>query len=236
MSSSSSITPFASGHTRAKWVTILLAVIILLSVIAVVSDYAEIRLLSRAQVGETITIAEVEANDNRQGIIGVFQLVAYLTTVILFLMWIHRAHKNLSAFGARHLKYSPGWAVGWFFVPFLNLVRPFQVVKEIWGASDSNLEEDNFWRTTAASPLIGWWWALFLISTFADNFAARLYGSGETISELLTGSWVMLVSDGLYVPAALVAILLVRAIDAMQEEKSTRIARLDLLPNNPPVR
>ena len=34
--------------------------------------------------------------------------------------------------GAGGLRYTPGWAVGWLFVPFANLVVPYFVFTEIW--------------------------------------------------------------------------------------------------------
>ena len=46
--------------------------------------------------------------------------IAYLITVILFLMWVHRSHKNLKALGADETKFSPRSAVLWWFVPFMN--------------------------------------------------------------------------------------------------------------------
>jgi Domain of unknown function (DUF4328) len=40
------------------------------------------------------------------------ELIGFVLTGIVFLMWIHRAYSNLPALGARNLETSPGWAVG----------------------------------------------------------------------------------------------------------------------------
>ncbi|QYO65100.1 DUF4328 domain-containing protein [Leptolyngbya sp. 7M] len=48
-----------------------------------------------------------------------------IATIVLFLVWLYRAHKNLFSLKPTHLDFSPGWAVGWWFIPFLNLVRPY---------------------------------------------------------------------------------------------------------------
>jgi hypothetical protein len=77
-----------------------------------------------------------------------------------FLMWIHRSHRNLSAFGAQGLTFTPGWAVGWWFIPIFNLFRPFQIVREIWQASDPGMPAGAAWRRAPSSPLIGWWWGV----------------------------------------------------------------------------
>ncbi|MFC1995866.1 DUF4328 domain-containing protein [Chloroflexota bacterium] len=56
--------------------------------------------------------------------------ILFVITAVLFYMWIHRAHRNLPSLGVSGLKYSPGWAVGGFFIPILNL-RIFRLDKYI---------------------------------------------------------------------------------------------------------
>jgi hypothetical protein len=211
----------------------LLVAGIVLDLIAVASSFSQIELVNKVMVGQTITEAEAAANDSRVQTIGILQVLVFLTTAVIFLMWIHRAYRNLPALGACNLKYSPGWAVGGFFVPFLNLVRPFQVVREIWKDSDPNLTDDSSWQSTSTSPLIGWWWAFFLISGLAGNVTLRMALRGrETMSDLLAMSWTMLISDVLSMVTAIFAILVVRDIDKRQEEKSKCVATLDTLPSN----
>jgi len=216
-------TPFASGHSRAQWVTWLLVVAIVLNLIAIVSVSYQIDLLSKAMSGQTITAAaEAAANDSRQQLIGVLQVLVLLVTAMLFLIWLHRAYRNLPALGARNLAYSPQWVVGGFFVPFLNLVRPFQVVREIWNTSDPDVTNDSSPQSTRTPPLVGWWWTLFLISSFMSRMT--LHG-GTTVSSMLDMSWIMLVANILDIPSAILALLVVRAINTRQEEKSKRLMR-----------
>jgi uncharacterized protein DUF4328 len=75
------------------------------------SGIVQIELLSRAASGG-ISEAETAANDSRQQLIGVLQFVLNLGTLVAFLMWFHRVHKNLPGLGGRELKYTPGWSVG----------------------------------------------------------------------------------------------------------------------------
>jgi len=129
------VVPFASGHTRAVWIVALLAIGMVIDLVGASSCYLEIQLLSRADSGGIVTMEQANANDIRQALVGLGQMAVYFATVVAFLMWMHRAHRNLPALGAQNLKYSPGWAVGGWFVPFLNLVRPYQVMGEIWRES-----------------------------------------------------------------------------------------------------
>lgn len=213
--------PYLSGHSRAQWVIGFLAITIILAIIAYVSDYLQIDLLSRAMEGQMITEAEASSNDTRQQLIGILQLMTFIVTGILFLMWIYRSHRNLPALGARNLTYTPGWTVAGFFIPFLNLIRPFQVMREIWKASDPRVNVINgfSWENAPSSPLVQWWWPLFLIDGFVSNIAGGMYMSEESIDALYTGTWAMLASEVIGIVSALVIIYLIKAIDQRQKEK-----------------
>jgi len=57
--------------------------------------------------------------------------IFYSISVITFIMWFRRAYFNLHQ-KVNHLSYSEGWAAGSWFVPIINLYRPYQIMKEIY--------------------------------------------------------------------------------------------------------
>jgi len=87
-------------------------------------------------------------------------MVAAISAEISFLVWVYRANLNCHGFGARSMQFSPGWSVGWYFIPFLNLYYPYQAMKEIWKAS----KNPQNWQRETGSGLVGWWWALRIMS------------------------------------------------------------------------
>ena len=196
----SSIKPFASRHSLARLVVILLVA----GIVAEIVNFYWIMLSSKIIAGQTITEAEYQ-------VFEIFYLLVSLITAVLFLMWIYYTHRNLPALGARELKYSPGWAVAYFFIPILNLFRPYQVVKEIWKASDPNVNvaDGSSWQNASTSPVIGWWWAIWLISELV---------MWETDHE-----WVLMVDAILYVVDAILLILIVKEIDVRQEAKCKHV-------------
>ncbi len=46
-------------------------------------------------------------------------------------MWFRRAYFNLHQ-KVSYLSHSEGWAAGSWFVPIVNLYRPYQIMKEIY--------------------------------------------------------------------------------------------------------
>ena len=116
-------------------------------------------------------------------------------------------------------------------MPFLNLVRPLQVMREVWHGSDpSGLERDTASsgpsiRNQLGTPaLVGWWWALFLISAFLGNITMRMgLAQNQTLDQLQAFSGLLVFSDILDVPSVLVAIRLVSRITRWQAERGDRI-------------
>ena len=96
-----------------------------------------------AEQGFAPTMAEAQRNDTLVSCVGLTQSAVYLGTVVAFCFWVYSAHANLRWLRVSGLEYTPGWAVGWFFVPIMLLFRPCQVMFEIWKASDPRIPSDN---------------------------------------------------------------------------------------------
>ncbi len=218
--------PFESGHARALFVMIFLAAGILLDVVSIVSEFLQISLLSDAARGQNITTEAAELNDSRVVLIALVKFLNYIVTGIGFLIWFHRAHRNLPALGAKNLEYTPGWAVGGFFVPILNLFRPYKVAKEIWKASspEVGVSDGVSWEYAASSPLLGFWWGGWIIGSFLGRLAARLAVGAKELDDLIALTWLSVVADVVSIIAALLAIRVVMLIDARQEEKHRLLA------------
>jgi len=220
------VIPYATARTRARWVVGFLAVILLGNLVSVGSSWLQIDLLERMKVGN-FTADETHWNDLREGIIGVVLLGVSIGAMIFFLMWFHRAHRNLRSLGVTDLRFSSGWAIGWWFIPIFSLFRPYQVMKEIWqGSNPATMpgETENPWPRPSLA-LIGWWWALFLIMGFAGQISFRLAANAKSIEELVAASWVDIGDCLITVLAALLAILVVRRVTANQDERHWRLTQ-----------
>jgi hypothetical protein len=65
---------------------------------------------------------------------------------------------------------TPGWSIGWFFVPFANLVMSFRGVQKVWQESHESAGRNE----DRDSPLPRWRWGLWLATNLASNVASRL--------------------------------------------------------------
>ncbi|WP_395332381.1 DUF4328 domain-containing protein [Novosphingobium sp. BL-8H] len=101
--------------------------------------------------------------------ISILMLLLLLACAVAVGMWIHRAHANLFAAGLEALEYTPGWSVGWFFIPVATLFKPFSAMRELW--ERSHLEPND--NDQADYRLVAWW-ACWIIGQLADNVASRI--------------------------------------------------------------
>ena len=60
-----------------------------------------------------------------------------LGTGIVWLAWLRGAYRNLALVGSKRSRFTPRRAVGYWFMPFVNLVRGYQVMKDLWLRSES---------------------------------------------------------------------------------------------------
>lgn len=109
--------------------------------------------------------------------------VIYICAVIAVAMWIHRGHRNLHEAGIPDLKFSPGWAVGWYFVPIAFLFMPFQAMRELWTVSHNR--SDSF--SASAPGNLGMWWAFWIIGNILGNVSFRTSDMGDGSVGLITG-------------------------------------------------
>lgn len=187
---------------------VMLGISALTAVITILGDLGQWSMLSNPEV----TQEAAEANDIRQALIGLLYLIVYIATTIVFGMWIHRANRNCRGFGAAGMEFTPGWAVGWYFIPIANLFKPFQAMKEIWQVSSN----PRRWQTEPGSALLGWWWALWLIGNVLGQIVFRVSSGAEGVDELKTATVISLISSVEDLLLIGVAMMMISRIVAMQ--------------------
>lgn len=171
---------------------------------------------------------------------GPIRWAALVACIIAFCMWFHRAFKNLPILQPWYLKYSPSEAVGGFYIPLVNLIRPFRVAKEIWRESNpENFEVDIFDSQAHCRKESIWidiWWVLFLMSGVYQG-AAHLIMRDTSEAQQAKGMFVDLLGDAMWVGAALSATALVYGIHRMQNRRYERVLGQNGLEvsNEPPM-
>lgn len=203
--------PFRDLSSITRALSVMLIVGAVLIGCSVLSSLLQLQLLSGS-----FTPEEGAANDAREQAIAGLLVLFHIATCIVFGRWIYLAHRNLPALGATQLKYRPGWAVGSFFVPFVNLLVPYRAMRDLIVASESPTQ----WRFTDAPPWVIVWWLLWLATAMMDNYTLRASLGAKSIEQLQNLTIVEIVSGVTAVPLYFLARLIVQRVWRGQEAAS----------------
>jgi len=199
------------------WLRLSLYLFIAISIVSFVSYFFEYQLLSDFQndiySSQEQASDDAEASDFRRSVIAIAYIIVYVISGVLTLKWVYRSNNNVRALGENDLKITPRWAVGWFFVPFANLWKPYEAMFEIWIHSKSL---SNKFINNKNSIVINWW-GLCLASQLTTRLAINHFEESEEVIELMNSSLIYMFSDVLEILLSFITLSLVIKINSMQE-------------------
>jgi hypothetical protein len=198
---------------------------LVLNAVAVVSDVSYQNLIRRLVNGGDVSVADAQAADDRQFTIGGVQLALFAVTALAFVVWFYRAYVNLPALGAEDLRWGSNWAVGAWFVPFLNFVRPKSLANDIWRASDPALLQRKIGRPSG--PVPWWhhlWWVLFLAGAILGRVSAQAFDDSQTLADRADAASYLIATDALGIVSAAAAIAVVFATTQRQQRRAAVLA------------
>jgi hypothetical protein len=156
--------------------------------------------------------------------VSILFLLAFVLAAIAVPVWFYRAHDNLKIL-KKKLNFTSGWAAGWFFVPFANIVYPAKVMKEIHNGTKVAYDTKN--RKLSLLPISGivtLWWVTYIISgifaristSLVDDSKVGTYGNNYSLSLIM-----FLVSMMLTLVSAVSLNKLVNEVTEKQEDLRT---------------
>ncbi|MFJ7203767.1 DUF4328 domain-containing protein [Streptomyces sp. NPDC098789] len=133
--------------------------------------------------------------------VGIAQIALLLGTGAVFIVWFHRARVNGGVFRPDLFDQGPGWAIGSWFIPIVNLFFPYRIAQDIWRAS-VQAAPDGSARAVSVTPVTVWW-----VTFIASNLISR---ASDSVGSLLSAV------------SAVFAVLFVRKLTAMQHTKAVQ--------------
>lgn len=165
----------------------------------------------------TELVERATQNYNYRMIDGIVRIVLEIAAGIIFLVWVYRSDALARALGSTEMAHSPGWSVGWFFVPFANLVKPYYVLKEIYVGTviprTYNLRLDH---PAGLHMLVLWWWATIAEALFLAAAPLMVGGSGGLQGELVA-THILAGSGALSIISTILMLLVVMDFEREQQ-------------------
>ncbi|PEQ13749.1 hypothetical protein B2G71_05385 [Novosphingobium sp. PC22D] len=156
--------------------------------------------------------AELDRPSTAAGLSLAAYIITMVATTIIVATWIYRAHANLRDAGIGDLKFSPGWAVGWYFIPIANLFKPFQAMRELREASLTG-RPGNGGTDSGNLPV---WWGAWIVGSMASNASLRLGDRNDQAFARLT-SFLDIVSDLSFIASAWLLLQIIREVSQAQQ-------------------
>lgn len=152
--------------------------------------------------------------------VATLQVVVFLLALVVFLIWLRRASKNLA--GLVDLGWSPGAMVGLWFVPFLNLAVPPMVMSCLVRGSRAARAGDRAWEAQPFNWLVVVWWGAYLAGV-----AGALGGGYIT-------TWGPVIADACFGVSGIALIALVAQVGSAQSAALSRSRTTVVAPQDGP--
>lgn len=159
---------------------------------------------------------------------GAELLAAGLVVVggVVLVTWMRRSYANLPALAVGDLRFAPRWVVLGWLVPGINLIRPKQVMDDLWRASHPLAPPfSSSWRLGPGSTWSHvWWWGLLLGAALGlaghDLIASNAARAVSDPADLQAGLFVSGLAAFLLAVAAGALLVLVQQIADRQDDRA----------------
>lgn len=172
---------------------------------------------------DTATVADVESTgqliDGLDSVTGLINLLS----AIFVAMWSYRVVANTHALGRWQFPWTPGWSAAYWFIPIVNLFRPYQVLRDLYLTSGDKAGV----APETATPVTIYWSSVLInlilmiavtigIAAFADPTSEQ-----EALTAFLLTQGVLLVATVVTVVGLFFGIRAIRGVTERQELDAT---------------
>lgn len=220
---------------RSKYTIIIFGIIGFIDITSIALNLYQSEVLKGYEINE-YGDEHIELLDYAVSILGIIQLLAFITAIVLFIKWFRRAYGNLIGLGV-NMECTENNAVWGYFIPFVNWVKPVKTMKETYLKMQQLIKDYNSNIIIDQNTgFIVLWWVAYLINGFVANFATKKMNRADTIDAFIDANNVYVFSDLFDLLAVGLAIYLVQKISKLELtliETDTSLSLIDQIGNTP---
>lgn len=204
------------NEQRSKNAIILIWIVLVMDVISIISSCLQYDLLKTASNGGEISQEFAASNDLREQVIAIIYIIVSILSAITFIQWFRRAYYNLHL-KVNNLSHTEGWAAGSWFVPIINLFRPYQIMKELFQETNLFLKRNDIYTYEHFSvSSLGLWWTLWIIARFVGQFVFKYSLKAETIDELIISTIASMVENCVGIFLAIITVRIIEQYSSIE--------------------
>jgi hypothetical protein len=145
------------------------------------------------------------------GLVGVAAMVISVGSAIAFLRWLHLTVRQAEALGIG-MRVTPALAVGYWFIPFANLVKPYHVIRRLLNQLGG--------QSLVDAARVGTWWGVWIVGNVLSQIEVRLTLSGGLDAPTSSAAYALgTAASVMSIVGALLCIGVVRTIQQSFEAK-----------------
>ncbi len=170
---------------RGNWAVIMIGMVMFSEVLLFLANMYKFKLLSNFAENGAVSTEQFDVSDAFIGLSALLSLLLFVISIVTFIMWFRRAYYNLHQ-KVDFLQFDEGWAAGAWFVPILNIIRPFSIMKELYRETESYLKQkDPSVEVKLNENLVVLWWALWILSNSLGRLQQFLSNYIDTVETMI---------------------------------------------------
>jgi hypothetical protein len=198
--------------------------LVLVTIVALAVVAAAVVQLSGTPISMSTVRLDESIYTSWGGRLGVMILAGSVVAALLVVLWTRRAYRNLAALGVSGLRLRTGWATASWFIPFVNLVLPKEVIDDLWRASDPDTPPlTPTWRLRTVPFWIHIWWISILGSGVMLCTAQWLPGDASTSTYDHVQASVLIVAHLALAFSCVLTMILIGDVNGRQQERIDKL-------------
>ena len=149
----------------------------------------------------SIVVSDGRHFDALTQLFAILSLLLLIVTGIATMTWLYQAYGSREADRAL-LRYRRWWTIGGWLIPIASLVRPFQLMRDLYRATSGAQPQELSEPGVKDPSRFRWWWACWLISNLLSNITFRLLLGNPGLGPLQTALSLDVFSQVLQIAAA----------------------------------
>lgn len=211
----------------ATTLTVLLGLTVATLVLAFIARFQQYDIYSDIVDGNLPSQDDADSADSFYALALIISTLVMLAVAIVWPIWFRRLRLNAEAFAPGQHRFSPGWAAGAWFTPVVSLWFPKQIANDIWRASCPEGPHQ------ARRGLLNGWWVCWLVGGLSFSASLQrwslarqraesggLFEARDAVEDMQSAIGMNLFAYAVTIAAAILALLVVRQITAMQEQRA----------------
>jgi hypothetical protein len=132
--------------------------------------------LAQAKDGFEFSQEFFQLFDQLNPFLSILYIIGILVFLVIYFIIIHQVNNNSWHISERGTGYSNRWAVGCFFVPIVNLYKPYGLMKELVLTS----QRVSMQKKEPDLLLVKMWWTIEIISIFVSRLVSNFFSKELT--------------------------------------------------------